>query len=61
MLDSSMTLISVVVPTHNEVPNIEPLYERLKAVFTKGNRIAPGGVAFHFATLALAKFHPLGH
>jgi dolichol-phosphate mannosyltransferase len=33
MLNSRMTLISVVVPTHNEVPNIEPLYERLKSVF----------------------------
>jgi polyisoprenyl-phosphate glycosyltransferase len=28
-----MTLISIVVPTHNEVLNIEPLYRRLFAVF----------------------------
>jgi polyisoprenyl-phosphate glycosyltransferase len=28
-----MGLISIVVPTHNEEPNIEPLYQRLKSVF----------------------------
>ena len=28
-----MSLISVIVPTHNERDNIEPLYTRLKAVF----------------------------
>ena len=28
-----MALISIVVPTHNEEPNIEPLYQRLKSVF----------------------------
>src|SRR5687767_11284559 len=28
-----MTLISIVVPTHNELQNIEPLYQRLTAVF----------------------------
>src|ERR1041385_8951904 len=28
-----MALISIVVPTHNEEPNIEPLYRRLKSVF----------------------------
>jgi glycosyltransferase involved in cell wall biosynthesis len=29
-----MTLISVVVPTHNEILNVEPLYLRLSTVFT---------------------------
>jgi polyisoprenyl-phosphate glycosyltransferase len=28
-----MTLISIVVPTHNEIQNVEPLYVRLAAVF----------------------------
>jgi len=28
-----MTLISIVVPTHNELQNIGPLHERIKAVF----------------------------
>ena len=35
--------------------------QRLKAVFTEGNRIAAGGVAFHLAALAFAKFDPFGH
>ncbi len=30
-----MTLLSIVVPTHNELPNIEPLYLRIRAVFEK--------------------------
>src|SRR5262252_4878436 len=30
-----MTLISIVVPTHNELPNIEPLWRRISAVFEK--------------------------
>jgi polyisoprenyl-phosphate glycosyltransferase len=28
-----MTLISVVIPTHNEILNVEPVYQRLAAVF----------------------------
>ena len=31
---SVMTLISVVIPTHNEILNVEPLYRRLAAVFS---------------------------
>ena len=35
--------------------------QRLKAVLAEGNRVAAGGVAFHLAALAFAKFHPFGH
>jgi polyisoprenyl-phosphate glycosyltransferase len=28
-----MTLVSIVVPTHNELPNVEPLWQRISAVF----------------------------
>ena len=31
-----MSLISIVVPTHNERLNVQPLYERLKSVFENG-------------------------
>lgn len=31
---SSVKLISIVVPTHNESANVEPLYQRLAAVFS---------------------------
>jgi dolichol-phosphate mannosyltransferase len=31
---SSVKLISVIVPTHNEIANVEPLYRRLRAVFS---------------------------
>jgi polyisoprenyl-phosphate glycosyltransferase len=31
-----MSLISIVVPTHNERLNVQPLYERLKSVFANG-------------------------
>ena len=30
-----MTLLSIVVPTHNELPNIAPLFLRIRAVFEK--------------------------
>src|SRR4051794_2540523 len=29
-----MTLISIVIPTHNEIRNVEPLYHRVAAVFS---------------------------
>ena len=31
-----MSLISIVVPTHNERLNVQPLYERLEKVFENG-------------------------